>query len=60
MTQDQIDKLGKDFRQMPIAEDERILHQQLYEIRVIDPRRWGFIKSVVEVSHKEMLQQVTA
>lgn len=60
MTQDQIDKLGKDFRQMPIAEDERILHQQLYEIRVIDPQRWGFIKSMVEVSHNEMLQQVAA
>ncbi len=60
MTQQQIDNVGKDFRYMPITEDERVLYQQLYEIRVCDPQRWGFIKSMVEVSHFEMKQQMTA
>lgn len=60
MTQQQIDNLGKDFRHMPLTEDERIMIQQIYEIRVIDPTRWGFIKSMVEVSHNEMLQQMAA
>lgn len=60
MTQQQIDAIGKDFRQMPITDDERMLHQQLYELRVCDPQRWGFIRSMVELSHAEMRQQMAA
>lgn len=58
MRQDQIDAITKGSG--PLTQDERRMMQQIYEIRVIDPARWGFIKSMVEVSHNEMLQQLAA